>query len=452
MIGETPAGGVHIALYHDTPGSGRWVRALGKPREGLVVADVFDHERGGIFDLAEACLDGLGKDGHLHAAKSRSESLAAAWIRALDSPHVLIPDAQLMASAKAATAAGWLAGLGAQVWLGCATPAPRLLDERTRQFVATLRRAVDAQVCDQDALAAVFERPPSPVPPVPDPWPRLPRCDGLVFRSACERLLRPADAARVDAEFVAVVRRVHEALPVPGEESLHQRRIWPLLRREIEAATSPEHVVLVVRAAQVACLARGWHMAVDGARLVAAAHLVPTAGKAAADGTWEALDHYVDPDPGAAASLYLAGFDAALIGALTVGAVEDAKATDGALRLRLDDACVVIDNPGTRFVRILADYRRLCGAGPDDALFVTHRASRVTPRHVVKLLRTPAAETGTAIARGRVERGERPAEVAVRRYGIELRCVYQTRWKNPEPSAAAVAARNRRIRPRGGTS
>lgn len=423
----TTARNPRVLIYRDEPGSGRWIRQLGDPARAVIVADVFDHTKAALFDFAEAVLDGLGKDQAVYRIKRRCEPLAAAWVHTLSPLTVIVPDAQLIDADKAADAASWLAGLGADVWLCCAVRSPQRLPLAWRQLAEELGDTDVPEVLDAELVDAAYG-PPRSTPAIEgDPWPRVPRVDGVMFRSACQRLLSPTDAGRVDVEFVRLVTLLHDRIPDPELGGVQKRQVWRVLADALDSAESVEHVIITVRAAQVACLLRGWHLAVDGYLLIGAAHVRPRLGQLEAEGIWETLDAYRDPDPGAVAALYLGGVDAEFIQDMRLRDVDD---TDGVVLIHTDQGTVELTNGGARYVRTLLAARVFSGGRPDDHLLVNHRTAGLSKKMFTKLLQVPATEVGVAITHGRVPASHPSAGRQVSRYGLELSYIADVRQIN----------------------
>ncbi len=438
---------ISCVVHRDTSATSRWLRALPFTRERVGVADLLDLADASVFAFADALLEGMGKTEARFAIKRRSEPLIAAWLINLAPFDVVIPDAQLLDPAGVIEAARWFAGYGARVWVCAATPSTQFLNEAARELEHRVTAdAVAVKTAEGELRDYMDAKPPIEEVRVTRLWPRMPQVDGIVFRSTCQRLLSPEDFARVDAELVATVRQVTSALPVPFTTPARAREVYRLLRDLIRTADDPEHVILRMRAAQAVLTLRGWRMHIDTPMLVGAASVVPRLGAFEATGAWRLFDTYRDPDPGAAAALYLAGADPQFIRALSVGDVDDDD-PNGALAWETDDGPIGVDHGGTRFIRTLATFRRLCGASSEDPLFVTNQALRggsasakpISHKLLRRLLDVPAAEIGVSPTRGKV-RAHPDATQYVKHFGVTLTWLFHNARLEKEGNDAGVTA------------
>lgn len=415
-------------LVCPTPGdlaSARAARAF-IGRQGAVVVDPLSATNYGVGtgDLGAAVLRGIGKSEHLNALKRKADPLALAWLCA----HELGPDGQrpLMVVCEAhqlreeglATLRSWsgVAGIDLCLLVPDYAPCDALIEYETAGW-----DSLDwADLCA--TLAARPIRPANRSTTTPR-W-RLPRVDGLIFRSTCRDVLAASDFAEVDALFVDKVLSFRRSFESCGNLA-DTARYATIVRAAIEQAPSTEELVVSVRAAQVAALAFGLVLTVDTVRLLAAAESLCRRGLAGPQRWWEELDRYQDPDPGALAALYQAELNLAdavqlRLSDLHVGAGARGPAGGQAVEVDLGDRQVVIEPPAARFLVVQRQYRLLCGAAPDDPLFATFRGAGMTTECAVNQLRLATAELGVDIITGVLSTWHHNTPAYLARYGLRL--------------------------------
>lgn len=418
-----------VVVHADTRCNDERIRNLGHPAGGVIVADVLPLDLMGLSHVAEAILDGLGKDPWLWTAYRASEALASAWLRTGEVTDVVLPDSQLLGPALAAKAASWIAAQGVRPWFLCATRTAQAPSQQVDGVVEELVVGCGAERVGWEHFAEQFT-PPSPqayAPSGPRELPRLPRVDGVVFRSACTRLLGD-DAGRVDALFVDAVQALRAGMR-GLDQANRKRQLLRLLRHRIEEAPTAEHLILVARAAQAAGIVEGWYVKVNTNVLLGAAAVLPRRGQAELGRWWERLRAYRDPDPGAIAALYLAGVDVRAIPAITLQTVSEDDA--GGVLVKTAAGSVPVAAPASSYLRCLVAYRKLCGAAGRDRLFVTHRRPDVSDRYVGARLRDPDTDLGITLTTSRTPSTHPGPELRVAQFGITVEKLVKAPNKKP---------------------
>lgn len=404
-----------VAVIDDRDDLVSWTLSRHSHHPGVVGVDVGVEERQSLAGLADAILVGLGKDPWLSVSKRPAELLAAAWLSLGETSDVLIAYAQLTSPRLMPTVVSWLTGLGVRPWLIYTHHGNRPAIEELAGKVAA-DWGVD--VVDAATLFEAWSDVSTAAEPAVDPQglPRLPRVDGAVFRSTCRQLLDADDFEAVDAEFTATVAEFRAALPKVNSKTL-SRQFAQVVRDRLAGADCTELLLLTARAAQVAGFTAGLHVTVDTTMLLGAAEALPRTGLAGPERWFERLDVYRDPDPGAVAALYAAGCDPEVMPELTIGSLEEHP--DGTVTIR-DAAHHFEINDGARFVKAMAQFRRLSGAADGDALLATHRAGTVRPHFVSKLLYGTRTDTGVQVGSNVRSRRQPDAQSWLRRYGIGI--------------------------------
>lgn len=418
----------------------RWLRAL-TDREGLVMLDPAASAHGKITatDLGAAVLRSMGKSDHLNALKRKKNALALAWLcafthRSSDSrPLLVAADAQQLHTNVLTDLKSWSVAAGVDLCLVAAgDPASTDRLEAELQGARSIEWRMLRQTLSKRPRRNADEH-------VQAPGWRVPRVDGLIFRSTCRAVLSEEDFAKVDDLFVEQVvtfRRAFRACGALAETGRYET----IIRGGIESAPSTEELIVRVRAAQVASANLGLLLTVDTVRLLAAAEGLCRRGLARPQRWWEELDRYQDPDPGALAALYHAGFD---LGMAVDLHLNDVAEVDGGVVVKLDDREVAIDSPAAHFVVVQRHYRLLCGAAPDEPLFATFRRPGMTPQCAVNQLRLATAELGVDIIRGVLSTWHHNTPAYLARYGLRLHKVLKAP-NSPRNPERPVGRRHRR--------
>ena len=145
------------------------------------------------------------------------------------------------------------------------------------------------------------------------------RSDFTTFRHDSRRLLPPEHFADVEALYLDTARRVHQR---PVEPTIGQ--VVEDLTEDLDACTTLDAAVTVLRATQAGLYKRGWMLGADLEKTVSRlCH--PERGLALSDSEWRLLRAYGNPERAAACALNAAGVPNNDMARLTV-----ADATDGA--------------------------------------------------------------------------------------------------------------------------
>jgi|GEM_PF-3562145 len=392
----------------------RWVTSRRQHHPTVFAIDVPPGEMLKPRIIADAVLVGLGKNPGLTVGKNAATSLAAAWLSIREHSDALIVDAQLISIELVVETIGQLLACGIRPWLLLATPPGRHRTAAVAEHLAVVER-LGGRVVTVDELHHQF--PDRTTPPVAQ-WaasalPVLPSADGFVFRSVCRNLLDSETFAQVDALFVESVRRFRDELDqVTGGHKT--RRFENVLKAVLVATATRDEFVLELRAAQVAALTKGFHVAVTNTFLFGAIEAVPRAGKASVENWWPRLDAYYDPVYGAVAALYTAGVPVDDITALDVDDISDPDG-DGSVQVTARTVTVTLPAESARFVLAQQSLRRLGGM----AVLITVRPdTKRSTRHVIERLATPVAEIGVRVAD--IQTRNRPVNVTtwLHRHGI----------------------------------
>lgn len=398
----------------------RLVRSLAD-RQGAVVVDALATHKHHVTvgDLGLAVLRALGKSEHVNALKRKADPLALAWLCSLGHapeaprdarPLMVICEAQQLHPGVLETLRSWSAIAGIDLCLLVAASAP--VDNPIVTETADWDTIEWAAVRDTLARRTVRRTPDAGSVPG---W-RVPRVDGIVFRTTCRDVLGDADFREVDAMFVDWVRSFRRSFRKCGNLA-ETWRYETVIRAAIESAPSTEELIVRVRAAQVAAETFGLVLTVDTVRLLAAAEGLCRRGLAGTQRWWEELDRYQDPDPGALAALYHAELN--LDDAVKLS-LSDLQVGSDSVTVDCGDRELVVDFPAARFLVVQRQYRLLCGADPDDPLFSTFRRPGMTKECAVNQLRLATAELGVDIIKGVLSTWHRNAPAYLARYGLRL--------------------------------
>jgi hypothetical protein len=402
-----------VVVVEDSADLLPWVLSRRAQHPSVAGVDVGIEERQSLSGFAETVLVGMGKDPWLSVSKRSAELLAGAWLSLGETSDVVVGYAQQVSERLMPTLLTWLCGFGVRPWL--------IYTHHGNEAAITERAAKVAadwgvDVAGADDIDAAFPdvAAVAPAAAAPAGLPRLPRVDGMVFRSMCRDLLDPGDFVVVDAEFTAAVAGYRDALRdfVPKYVT---RQYAQVVRDRLAAADSTERLLLLTRAAQVAGVTSGVHVTVDTTVLVGAAEALPRPGLANPEGWFDRLDVYRDPDPGTVAALYVAGCDSEDMPTITLGSVT--TNSDGSVTIA--DAVHRYEvRAGARYVSAMAAMRALAGAEPGDTLLATHRAERVRPQFVSKQLYGTAIDTGVQVGSNVRSRRHPDATQWLARYGV----------------------------------
>lgn len=404
-----------VALGNDTPELYSWVatRREHHPEVAGVLTEVATKQA--LAGVADAVLSGLGKDPWLTVSKRPAELAAASWLLAGDVTDVVVGYAQCISEWLAPILANWFVGCGVRPWFLYSTFDDDPLAASRAQALAAdwgvevvplgevLRRFPDTTRTERSVTEA--------------PFPRVPRVDGMRFRSTVHDLCDPEDAKVIDELLTTTVTRMCTEVAAFGPK--HQgRRFEEMLASHLDVCGDTEQAIVVVRAAQVAGVRTGFLVEVDTLRLVGGLSSLPRTGSAVAQRWWEGLDRYRDPDPGAAAGLYLAGVNPETLPELRLCDVTLPEAPGGPIIVSGPDGVVIVDGPAVRFVTALVHLRVLGGAEPSARLFATHRKDEVRTNHIAKLLWGTTIDTGVAVAPTPTHRRRPSAKDCLTRHGI----------------------------------
>lgn len=189
----------------------------------------------------------------------------------------------------------------------------------------------------------------------------VPWVDFPLFRSACRSLLTQQDFEYVDEVYRTAFRAVRAARPRDTAEAA------ALLQRLLQDVDSASQAIVIVRAAQSACLAKGHLLKVDLNRL----YLLVSQSVHRRMNHQEllALRDQVQPHMAAIPVLADAGLDNSQIGSLRIGDVDrDGSPAVGAS----------VAEPGRQILRVQRLFRLLEGAQPHDPFIEDH--VRLIPR------------------------------------------------------------------------
>jgi hypothetical protein len=408
---------VRVAVVGDSLKWPRWLATRAEHHPNLLAIDVPPLANVTNLDVAEATLDGLGKDRRLRIARRPVEVLVAAWLSVTERTDALILDATVLPEAVTDDLVNTLVAFGLTPWLVIPHGAHHDHDERRRVIDGLVER-YDAELLGPDDLVAAWpDTEPVDPPPVIElhGWPRVPRVDGIYFRSAVRDLLDHDDAAFVDSYFVAAVHAIRAELAgIKGRDKA--RQFSKHLRHRMHDAVSDEEVITIVRAAQVAGVTAGYHVRVNPIGLYGGLGVVPRRGHVVRDDWWNRLEPYPDPDVAAVAALHMAGMDLADIRTLTTDYVEELPG--GTLHVTGDSgASVTLDGEGARFVRAAVAWRLLgAGHGP---LFGTHRAEHISNQRLGYLARL-SQDVGVRHTGTKTHRKEQTTATWLDNFGITI--------------------------------
>ena len=418
-VGETarlpqPGEGVTspvVAFGPVTTTFARRLRALSRSTEHVVCAAVRPAKLTELVDVADALLDGMGKAVDVGGGHSSSTSViaqAGAWLCATGTTDVVVADAETILPRVVTVTLDWLAGLGIRAWFVAGTPTWLEEPARRSQARLLLGEAADRypfHTTSLDDLREAFPALDRPVPPkrtgpsTTDAriFPRVPRVDGLMFRSTCRALLDEAEFVVVDARFVQAVRETRTWLyteRLPNTETL--MRLW---RRQIESCRTVDEVLTVTRGFQVAAFNYDWHVAVDTAQLVGTANLEPRDAVREAENWWERFFAYRTTDTPCLAVLFSAqiGLDELAATRLSDLDWDPGSGTVTVTPPGQTDP-VVVDGLQAVLVAAHLCYRKLMGAAETDPLFTTYRGAPLRTRSLGDALRGPVGEIGVTLA------------------------------------------------------
>jgi hypothetical protein len=403
-----------VAVIGDSTKWTRWLqdRAGHHPQAFVIDVPPLSAARG--QDVAEAVLEGLGKDRRLRVAKRTVETLAAAWLSVTDRTDAFVADATGLPERVLDDVIALLEGFGIRPWLVVPWGEHHDADERARTADALVDRYGGELLGPDDFVLAWPDAEREEPAPAPE-WPIVPRVDGHFFRPAVRDLLEPDDAAMVDRYFVEAVKSFRTALAaVTGKTK--SRQFEKTLRARMHEAVTDEEVVTIVRAAQVAGSLTQFHVAVNPVRLYGACTVLPRRGHVVRDDWWVKLARYPDPDVPAIATLHIAEFDLNDILQLDTDSVTAGEA--GTVTVTgASGTTGTFAGPPAEFIRAAVAWRLFsAGAGP---LFSTHRAASISNVRLGHLARAPM-EIGIRHTGTKAYRTEQTATRWLANYGIEI--------------------------------
>lgn len=412
----------------------RQLRALRRAAPTVVVAAPTMQNR--LVDIADAVLDGLGKGPELGGGRSATASVlaqAAAWLTACGISDVIVADAELLSPRLASEAGAWLIEAGVRPWfVACsAGPEPEPLPARAAELVGLLADTYGVVAITFDDLTAAFPAlaahipEPGDPPPIPT-FPRVPRADGLVFRSAAKAVLADDDFAVVEARLVEVVAATRQwCVDNPQAQSEELMAFWRAL---VEQAVTVDEVLVVTRGVQVGAFTFDWLVKVDTDQLLGTAAVEPREAVREAEPWWPRFLAYRTTMPGALAALYSAGISLEELEVLTLGAVCWDRAAGTvtvavprtAGRRSAPDPVTIAGEQAT-LVAAHAVYRQMLGAEASEAFFTGYRGQRLRTRSLGDALAGPTAEIGVTVARQPSSRKRSTAARWAARHGVSAK-------------------------------
>jgi len=409
----------------------RWVSARRRHHQGVCCVDVAPVEAPTMLNVAQAIIDGLGKNPDVTTMKASTEALATAWLSLGEITDVFVPDAQLLPVRVIGETITLLAQHNIRCWLLLSTTNTALTESPIHPYVQLVDGHGGHTIGEAD-LRAAFPDVTRRQQHKPTVRPRLPRVDGVAFRSACRDLLEPDHFAEIDGRFVGLVRELRaEIAAITGKNKT--RTLARMLKARLAETGDTDTFVLTVRAAQVAALTAGFQIRVNTAFMIGAAEAIPRRGRATAERWWEQLDLYRDPSLGAIAALYTYGANTVDIPTIALCDVSAPDAT-GNVTVGVAESGVLIPAPAGRFLTAQVMFRHCCGADDTDLLFTSHRADDVSVAYVASQLNMTAGDVGVAVAFPPVRSRQLDGPEWLRRYGIKIDKLSYT------PTGEAVAS------------
>lgn len=401
----------------------RWCGTRRNHYPNLVCIDTLPTVHTTVAMVADAILDSLGKDPLLTTAKSSAEQLAVAWLSLGEIDQALIVDGQLLPVRTLIETIQLLAAVGVRCWVLIRTEPDGSVPADVQSHLELIAD-LGASTASEADLAAAFPNTKRTVPRPKPSLPRLPRVDGLMFRSACRDLLSPENFAAVDAQFVTAVREFRtEFAAITG--ATKTRTLARLLKRHLASTEDTESFVLQVRAAQVAAVTCGFHVAVHTGVLLGAELALPRIGVSEERQWWRLLDAYRDPSFGAIAALYTHNIDPESVPQLTLAAI-GAPEPDGTVRVTWRKDTVTVGAEAGRFLTAQVTYRRLCGADDDSRVFASHRADFTQFRYITRQLDSLPGDVGIEVASTPIRRQHPDAIDWLKAYGIRIEKLQHT--------------------------
>lgn len=412
-----------IVVTADDTGTLADIERRATAADRTILIDVRVGNRNRFDRVAEAILDGLGKDPNVTSMRRTAQHLAAGWLSLGEHDDAVVADAGQLSDPLLIETVDFLRSFGIRPWLMFAVGTEDD-PEDTQERIDTLADAVHATVEDRARYDTLFT---TATPAQSTREGRgaampvrltLPRVDGCLFRTFVHERFRADDANEIDAKLRDHVTDL-DAVLVSIDGQMKSRQFAGHLRNRMHDTGDTEELHLLVRAAQIAGLRRGWHVTVDPIMFFGAEAALPRRGKAETFDWWNQLDRYADPDVGAVAALYLAGVDCGAIPDINVGDITPGD--DGSVTVQTTAGVVTIEAcHGARFLTALRAWRLDSGAGEHDAALVTHRtdvgiSSRLPPR----ILAT-AAEVGAVVAKAPIRKKHPDPVTWLKSYGIEI--------------------------------
>ena len=413
-----------VVLAHPTRNLNRWLNTRRAHYPNMFSIDCASGHEQRMTDIGEAILTGIGKDSMLDANKRSGATSAAAWLSLGEYNTATILDTQLLPTRLLNETLEYLALFGVRSICILAVPHA---DPNTPKIGRHLTyfAGLGANVINETELRNSLANTAAPKPVEQGtPQPRLPRVDGIMFRSTCRDLLNADHFAAVDAEFVACVQRFRTEIGAISGQGKSDR-LASLLKRDLEHTTNTDQLILHTRAAQVAAMTCGFQICVDTHYLLGAEASLPRIGKAETEQWWEHFDTYRDPDPGAAAALYSAGADAQHLPEIRLHNISNPD-KNGALTCTTTKGEIFVSAKPARFLRALVAQRLYAGAAPNDRLFVTHRAAITHVKHSSRILNWSETNGGISVAATPIRKEHADPLVWLARYGIRITKLWKT--------------------------
>lgn len=258
---------IHAPCAPAAPGSPVWVKIRPNLRRSHTVATDILAALGKRRDLA-----GKGRNQH------EDMCLAAAWLRANDTEHVVLIDAQHLGSLILASICRLAEDANVDLWLLHRAPS-------SDTFARALARRAQSEKTIHDVPAPV-ER--TPIDASVTAFPAVPRHDVHLFRSAVDRALHGAEHDLVIRTFESAARAADETFHQAGTGAETVRQIIDDL---LEDAPGDDLLLARIRGAQLAAWHHDLFIRVDATALLASEER-PTLPSSRVD---EALTAYRQP-------------------------------------------------------------------------------------------------------------------------------------------------------------
>ena len=382
--------------------------AANAPEHGILVCGIAPEMRRAlplIQDLLAAlgCRDDVAGTGR-NVTKD-TENLIA-WILAHPIRHIVLIDAQWLASELLELAIHVAAAADAELWLVCHRPIERAW-ERTIAAWPTID-------CAPDELATTLDQQ-TPVEAENDVelFPRLNDAPWMTFRANCRDTLTSDEFSTVDARYCDAVQA---GLNQFESSALTEDLVLGHLKERCDGAATFDEMIVEARAAQVAAWRHGWHVQIDINQFSAVANTTPTRRQLNNPAWWRRLSVYAEPWRGATCALAATGLGCTRMTDLTLADVDDnGNARDPDTRTTLD-----VPAGGRMYLRAQHSLRIMHGARPSDPLFVVDDEKPARDRRLAQALLDAQLECGVNVTGGRIARGDTTKAAWVSRLGVAV--------------------------------